>query len=222
MKVARANVAVGWKKRQYKAQTQTNPAFRDCRYSKKHSTYQHEPVQPDRKIQIAPPIRQIALIPHPARALHHPHRRLPPRRPAQHQKRRHRRNEPVVVGTVERPRDAGHDLEAPARDGEGVEEDLLALVGQAPVADGIEVRVRLVLLERFAVAVAHVLGMGVVGHLGGCCPGLLPAAGRDGMVLLVTQEAGVRMMDPMLVPTMGEMELRSFQTRFFSQDALNA
>ena len=133
----------------------------------RQSTHQHKPIQPHSEVEIPPPIRQITLIPDPARTLDHAHRSLPPRRPAQEQKGRYSSDESVVLRAVDGAHDARHDFQAPARDREAIEEDLLALVREAPVFDGIQPEMGFVLLERFAVAVAHVAGLGVVRHLGG-------------------------------------------------------
>ena len=77
--------------------------------SSEPSTYKHQAIQPHSKIQKPPSILQITLISDPTRPLHHADGSLPPRRPAQHHKRRHSRNESVIFRVVVGSHDAAHD-----------------------------------------------------------------------------------------------------------------
>ncbi|KAF2772601.1 hypothetical protein EJ03DRAFT_380630 [Teratosphaeria nubilosa] len=96
-------------------------------------TNHHKPIQPHGQKQKLPPLHQIRLLAHPARALHHPHRRLQPRGPMQRHERGHAGDERGFRAAVVGTRDRGRDERQPRGQRQGVEEGCFRADGEPEV-----------------------------------------------------------------------------------------
>lgn len=86
-------------------------------------TYQHHPLQPDRKPKELHSLLHSLLVTPPARSLHHGESSLEPSRPVQDEEKCNAHDEGSTTGTKVRTHGGSSNLESPAGDDHSVEQE---------------------------------------------------------------------------------------------------
>ena len=86
-------------------------------------TYQHHPLQPDRKPEELHSLFHGLLVTPPARSLHHGEGSLEPSRPVQDEEKCNAHDEGSTAGTKVRAHGGSSNFESPAGDNHAVEEE---------------------------------------------------------------------------------------------------